>query len=149
MRSSEPKHCFYFDYTSQKEQSPINMLGSLLKQVAGGSREIPEKIVQAFKDRKRFLGGRGLQPSQILELPEITSSLQRTFLCIDALDECVAAHRLKILNSLRQVLQKPPGTRLFLAGGAHIRGEVEKGKKKSPCGSNSGFTHNSKEAGYH
>ena len=80
------------------------MLDSLLKQVAGGSREIPEKIVQAFKDQKRFLCGRGLQLSQILELLEITSSLQRTriFLCIDALDECVAVHRF-ILNSLRQV----------------------------------------------
>jgi len=81
------------------------MLGSLLKQMAGGSREIPEKIVQAFKDQKRFPGGRRLQLSQILELLEIASSLQRTFLCIDALDECVAVHRLKILNSLRQVLQ--------------------------------------------
>ena len=96
------------------------MLGFLLKQVAGRSREIPEKIVQAFKDQKRFLGGQELQLSQILELLEVTSSLQRTFLCIDALDEFVAVHRLKILNSLRQVLQKSPRTRLFLTRRAHI-----------------------------
>ena len=117
--------CFYFDYAAQKEQSPTNMLGSLLKQVVGGSNEIPEKIVQVFKDQKRFIGGRGLQLSQILELLEVASSLQRTFLCIDALDECVAVHRLKIIGSLRRVLQNSPRTRLFLTGRAHIRGEVE------------------------
>ena len=117
--------CFYFDYTSQKEQSPTNMLGSLLKQVVAGLEEIPEHIAQAFKGGKRFLGGRGLQLSQIVELLEITLSSQPTFLCIDALDECIAAHRLKVLGSLRQILQKSPDTRIFLTGRAHVRGEIE------------------------
>ena len=117
--------CFYFDYTSQKEQSPTNMLGSLLKQVVAGLEEIPEHIAQAFQGGKRFLGGRGLQLSQIVELLGITLSSQRTFLCIDALDECIAAHRLKVLNSLRQILQKSPDTRIFLTGRAHVRGEIE------------------------
>jgi len=117
--------CFYFDYASQKEQSPTNMLGSLLKQVVAGLEEIPEHIVQAFKGGKRFLGGRGLQLSQIVELLEITLSSQRTFLCIDALDECIAAHRLKVLSSLRQILLKSADTRVFLTGRAHVRGEIE------------------------
>ena len=117
--------CFYFDYASQKEQSPTNMLGSLLKQVVAGLEEIPEHILRAFKGEKRFLGGRGLQLSQIVGLLEITLSSQRTFLCIDALDECIAAHRLKVLSSLRQILQKSPDTRIFLTGRAHVRSEIE------------------------
>jgi len=117
--------CFYFDYASQKEQSPTNMLGSLLKQVVAGLEEVPEHILRAFKGGKRFIGGRGLQLSQIVELLETTLSSQRTFICIDALDECIAAHRLKVLSSLRQILQKSPNTRIFITGRAHVRGEIE------------------------
>jgi len=84
------------------------MLGSLSKWMVCGSKEISEKIVQVFMDRNRFIGGRGLQLSQILEFLEMASSLQRTFLCIDAMDRCVAVHRLKIISSLRRVLQNSP-----------------------------------------
>lgn len=101
------------------------MLGSLLKQIVSGLEEIPEKIMRAFTNQRRFVGGRGLQLSQIMELLEIALSSRRTFLCIDALDECVSVHRLKILSTLRQILQKSPDTRVFLTGRAHVRGEVE------------------------
>ena len=58
-------------------------------------------------------------------LQGITSSL-RTFVCIDALDECAAAHRVKLLNSLQQILETSPHTRIFIIGRPHVRGEVEK-----------------------
>ena len=118
--------CFYFDFAARKEQPATSMLGSLLKQVVGGMETIPEEISEAFQDQKKVIGGRGLQlPDIVKMLQSITSSL-RTFVCIDALDECVATHRVKLLNSLKQVLEKSPHTRIFITGRLHIRAEIEK-----------------------
>ena len=36
--------CFYFDFAAQKEQTATSMLGSLLKQIFGGTRRIQEDI---------------------------------------------------------------------------------------------------------
>lgn len=119
--------CFYFDYAAQKEQSPTTILGSLLKQVVGGWKRIPQEIVEAFEDQKKVIGGRGLRLHEIVEMLEIASSSQRTFICVDALDECVAAHRVKVLRSLNLILQRSPRTRIFLTGRAHIMGEIERG----------------------
>ena len=58
-------------------------------------------------------------------LQTITSS-QRTFVCIDALDECAAVHRVKVLNSLQQILEKSLRTRIFIIGRPYIRAEIEK-----------------------
>ena len=55
----------------------------------------------------------------------ITSSL-RTFVCIDALDECAAVHRVKLLNSLQRIIETSPHTRIFIIARPHVRAEVEK-----------------------
>jgi len=47
------------------------------------------------------------------------------FICIDALDECSAGHRMKLLGSRDQILRRTPSGRIFLTGRPHIRGEVE------------------------
>jgi len=118
--------CFYFDFAARKEQPATSMLGSLLKQVVGGMETIPEEISEAFQDQKKVIGGRGLQlPDIVKMLQSITSSL-RTFVCIDALDECAAIHRVKLLHSLKQILEKSPRTRIFITGRLHIRAEIEK-----------------------
>ena len=48
--------CFYFDYAARKEQSPINMLGFLLKQLASRFEPIPDAIVQEFQNQKKLIG---------------------------------------------------------------------------------------------
>jgi len=53
-----------------------------------------------------------------------TASEKPTFICIDALDECQAGYRAKILDSLNQILQRSPGTRVFATGRPHIEAEV-------------------------
>jgi len=118
--------CFYFDFAARKEQSVTNMLGSLLKQVVGGMANVPEGISRAFQEQRMAIGGRGPRlPDIVKMLQTITSSL-RTFVCIDALDECAAVHRVKLLDSLKQILEKSPLTRIFIIGRSHIRAEVEK-----------------------
>ena len=114
---------FYFDFSVQK-QSPASTMGTLLKQVVGGLEEIPEEISQAYQKQKKALGGRRPQLSDIVEMLQITSSKERTFICIDALDECVPEYRVKLLDSLNQILQKSPGTRIFVTGRPHIRPEI-------------------------
>ena len=118
--------CFYFDFAAQKEQSLTDVLGTLLKQVAGGLENISAKIVQAFRDQEKVIGGRKLGLVEIVEMLQDILASRRTFICIDALDECLDECRGKLLDSLKQILHKSPTTRIFLAGRLHIRDEVGK-----------------------
>ena len=118
--------CFYFDFAAQEEQSPTAILGSVLKQIVSGLDEIPEGIVKGFRDREKAIGGQGLALPEIVEFLQDISSSRCTSICIDALDECPAGHRVKFLDSLNQILQKSPGARIFLTGRPHIRAEIDK-----------------------
>ena len=118
--------CFYIDFAAREEQSPTNILGSLLQQILVGLGEIPDKINRTFQDHKKGIGGRKLQVTQIVKMLQTVTSLQPTFICVDALDECVEGHRPEILDSLRQILEKSPNTRMFLTGRRHIRGEIDR-----------------------
>jgi len=100
------------------------MLGSLLKQVVSGMGEVPGEIAQAYEDHKKVIDGRGLQLADIVRMLQTTVSEKPTFICIDALDECIARYRIKLLDSLNQILRRSPGTRLFITGRPHIRAEV-------------------------
>ena len=116
--------CFYFDFAAQNEQSPTSMLGSLLKQLVCGQEEIPEEISRAYRDQQNAIGGRELQLSGIVKMLQAISSKKPTFICIDALDECVEGHRVKLLDSLNQILQGSPSTRIFITGRQHVVPEI-------------------------
>ena len=118
--------CFYFDFAAQKEQSPTTVLSALLKQVVRGLERVPAKIAEAFREDKNTTGGRRLELGQVVEMLQDIASSRPTFICFDALDECVAEYRGKLLESLQQILHKSPSTRIFLAGRLHVRDEVEK-----------------------
>jgi len=122
--------CFYFDFAAQKEQSPASMLGALLKQLVSGLEEIPEEIPEeisrAYREQEKVLDGRGPQLADIVEMLQATASRKPTFICIDALDQCLAGYQGILLNSLRQILQKSPSTRIFITGRPHIEAEVGK-----------------------
>jgi len=116
--------CIYFDLAAQEEQSPAAILGSVLKQIVDGLREIPERIVKAFQDRGKAIGGQRLVLAEIVELLQDISSSRSTFICIDAIDECQARHRVKFLDSLNQILRRSPGVRIFVTGRPGVRDEV-------------------------
>ena len=101
-------------------------MGALLKQLVGGLEEIPEEISRAYQEQKKAIGGREPRLLDIVKMLQITSSQERTFICIDALDECVPDHRVKILDSLKKILDKSPGTRIFVTGRPHIQPEITK-----------------------
>ena len=116
--------CFYFDFAAQKEQSAVNMLGALLKQVVSGFEKIPKEIMVAFQRHQKVIGGRRLQLPEIVKLLGNISSRRRTFFCLDALDECAAPDLTRILLSLKDIIEMSPTTRAFLTGRPHISGEV-------------------------
>jgi len=118
--------CFYFDFAARNEQSPAGILGSLLKQLVFGLEEIPEEISKAYQHRKNAIGGQGFHISDILRMLQIMTSRKRAFICIDAIDECATEHQIKLLNSLGQLLQQSPRTRIFLTGRPHILLEIGK-----------------------
>jgi len=118
--------CFYLDFAARKEQSVAGILGSLVRQVVGGMEKVPEEITRAFEEQKLANAGRGPQlPDIVKMLQSITSSL-RMFVCIDALDECTAANRVKLLNSLQQILGLSSHIRIFMIARPHVRGEIER-----------------------
>ena len=116
--------CFYFDFAAQRDQSSTSMLGALLKQVVNGMEEVPGEIAKAYEDQKKVIGGRRPELSDILKMLQTISSKRLTFICIDALDECGPEHRVKVLDSLHQICQKSPGTRIFVTGRPHIQDEI-------------------------
>jgi len=125
MGGSAAVACFYFDFATPEEQSLATILGSVLRQVVSGIDEVPERIVKAFRDREKVIGGQRLALDEIVEFLQDMSSSRSTFICIDALDECPAGHRVKLLDSLHQILQMSPSARVFITGRPHIRSEVD------------------------
>jgi len=116
--------CFYFDFAAREKQSSVYVLGALLKQVVSGLEGVPEEIAQAYEDQKKVICGRKPQLVDIVKMLQATASRKRTFICIDALDECVAECRIKLLDSLDKILQGSPGTRIFVTGRPHVQDEV-------------------------
>ena len=118
--------CFYLDFAARNEQSPVNMLGSLLRELVSGQGGIPEVIARDYQKEKASIGGRGLQVSGILKMFQTIAATRRTFICVDALDECVLEHRMVVLQSLGRIPQESPNSRLFMTGRPHVRSEVER-----------------------
>jgi len=118
--------CFYFDFAARNEQLPVNVLGSLLRQLVSGLEGIPEAVVRSFRNQKKVIGGRELQVSGILKMFQVITTGKRTFICVDALDECVPEHRMLILESLGQIVRESVDTRIFMTGRSHVQSEVER-----------------------
>ena len=120
-----PVTCFYFDFAARKEQTATSMLGSLLKQMVSRKRGIPEEIWCALREQKDAISGRRPQLGDIVKMLQLIASSQRMFMVIDALDECTAVQRFRLFDSLQEILEKSPATRIFLTGRPHIRTEIK------------------------
>ena len=118
--------CFYFDFADRKEQSATRILGSLVKQVVSGMERIPDEISRAFQEQKNVIGGCGPPLADLVKMLQAVTFSQPTFVCVDALDECQGVPRARVLDSLKQILERSPGTRIFVTGRPHVRVEMEK-----------------------
>ena len=119
--------CLYCDFQDQEKQTTTNMIGALTKQLVNALGIVPSEIEEAFERAEREVGGRGLQVSETIKLLQAAlAPVKRTFICIDALDECPDKHLSQLLTSLNTISQASPDIRLFITGRPHIRGAVER-----------------------
>jgi len=119
--------CVYCDFQDHERQTAANMVGALTKQVVNALKMVPPEIEEEFKRAGSEIGGRGLQVVETVKLlGRALAPVNRTFICIDALDECSDKHLSQLLTSLQTVSQTSPGVRLFITGRPHTRSAVEK-----------------------
>jgi len=115
---------FYCDY-NQQEQTAINIMGAILKQLLVREEEV-EGVRKEFQKAKEKVGGRGLRlPDIVRILKQALTTLPRVFICIDALDECLHEHLLELLELLKDILRESPKTRIFLTGRPQVEAEVK------------------------
>jgi len=117
--------CFYFDFAARKEQTATSMLGSLLKQMVCRTAGVPEDIWRALREQREAVSGRKPQLGNIVKILQLITSSQRTFMVIDALDESTVVQRFRLFDSLKEILEKSPGARIFVTGRPHICPEIE------------------------
>ena len=110
----------YCDYLTQQEQTVINIMGAIWKQLVG-RREIPQDIREAFQE-----GRRPLLPDLVRMLRIAIASLPPVFICIDGLDECLPRNLPELLESLRDIVRESPKTRIFLTGRPHVRETIQR-----------------------
>ena len=118
--------CFYFDFAARREQTATSMLGSLLKQMIGRMDRVPEDISRALQEQKKAVSGRKPKLDDIIKMLQLITSSQPTFMVIDALDECTAVQRFRLLDSLKEIVDKSSDVRIFITGRPHIRAEIER-----------------------
>ena len=115
----------YCDYQAQKDQSAVNLIGALLKQVALRAPRVPSEIKSAFDESKQE-GGEGLRlPDMVKLFVKVIGSMGLVYLCVDAVDEILRHQRSAFLRALRQIIRDAPNVRLFLTGRPYVRGELD------------------------
>jgi len=117
--------CFYPDFAARKELSATDILGSLLKQIISGMKTVSGEISRGLQEQRNSIHGPVPQLVNIVQMLQLITSSQPVFLCIDALDECAGVELAKVLESLKQILEKSPGTRIFVTGRPHIQAKIE------------------------
>ena len=115
---------FYCDFRDQQEQTTANIMGAILKQLVA-REEVLGHMRTAFQKAERELDGRGLRLQDMVRmLKQAIATLPQVFICIDALDECLPRNLLELLESLKDILQESPRTRIFVTGRPHVEAEI-------------------------
>jgi len=124
---------FYCDHQAQKDQSAVNMIGSLLGQVVLGAAGIPEEIRRVFEESRQGAGRRLRLPDIVKLFVKIISSIELAYICIDAVDELLPLDRSEFLRALGQIIREAPNTRLFLTGRPNTCGEIVRHLPEGAC----------------
>ncbi|RPB00973.1 hypothetical protein L873DRAFT_720337 [Choiromyces venosus 120613-1] len=126
-RESTVVACFYFGFAAAKEHSVTGMLGYPLKQIINGLEDIPEEMGQIFRDHKKSSWLAGTTTSRYCEDATDRHVLKAyVFMHRRPRRMCGRALRQAFYrNSLKIILEKSPGTRIFVTGRPHIRVEIE------------------------
>jgi hypothetical protein len=128
-KSPERRACvayLYCDYRDEKNQTAINMIGALLKQVLSTlseSKSIPQDVFSLLQERWDKEKSFELDEVQQL-LAKTVRRLSKVYICVDALDECKAENRSTLLQSLATVAKECGQEcwfRIFTTGRLHVK----------------------------
>jgi Cdc6-like AAA superfamily ATPase len=102
----------YCNFRRQDEQSPTELLSSLLKQLVQGQLSVPESVKGLYERHKDK--ARPSFDEMLKVFHAVVADYSRTFIVIDALDECQVSGgvRSKLLSELFR-LQAQSGASLF------------------------------------
>ena len=115
---------FYCDFRDRQEQTAINIIGAILKQLLARG-EVLEHVGKTFQKAKKEIGGRGLRlPDIVRMLKHAVAALPKVFICIDALDECLPENLLELLRSMKDIIRESPRVRIFLTGRPQVEAEI-------------------------
>ena len=117
--------CLYCDYRDQGKQTLVNIMGSLLKQLLfyTGTSHILQDVIKLLAGMKRK--GQQIETADILQILKATlAQFNRSFICIDALDELQADVRKTLLETLHNISTTVGTVRFFLTGRPHIATEL-------------------------
>lgn len=92
----------YFDYREQNIQTPIDVLSSLIKQLALHQDCVPGKLQKLYDELERREGKPSIQQLSDVIMSLLTS-FNRVHLVFDAMDECNITHRTVLLPLLHRM----------------------------------------------
>ena len=104
----------YCDHASSDRHTVTAIIGAILRKLL--TREALRDIQEADREGRELL----LQDMMRI-LRTAIASLRQAFICIDALDECPPENLPELLESLRDIVQEFPRTRIFLTGRHHVQ----------------------------
>ncbi|KAI9812194.1 MAG: hypothetical protein M1827_004860 [Pycnora praestabilis] len=108
---------FYYDYRDQQNQTPANVIASILKQLAAFRSPLPNSIVDFHNHFERQRDSIQLKDLEAA-LSRLAGEFRQTFIVIDALDECEGGrHRGSILGILRGLQRS--GVKIFATSRPH------------------------------
>lgn len=111
----------YCDYRDQQEQTTMNLVGAMLKQLLATLSAIPQETTTMYEQKYRQ-GRQSLEGSDAIALFHSTcGAFDRTYICFDALDECKDMEPL--LNTLQEM---PSSVRIFTTSRKHIQKVVQR-----------------------
>ncbi|KAF8432861.1 hypothetical protein BGX38DRAFT_226934 [Terfezia claveryi] len=119
--------CLYADYRDWNNQTLVHILGCFLHQLLTSADllHVQNQVIEILKGVKKRNTKVELG-DMFTMLKLISTQLDSTFFCIDALDELEPQTRRRLLDILSNELQLGTrATRLFLTGRPHMQSEVQ------------------------
>ena len=112
----------YCDYRDKTNQTVANILGSLLQQLLITAPLVPAGIIallESIQRKKQIVEAEDV--SQMLKI--LLPQLNRSFICLDALDELAPRTRFALLKAFHADFGN---VHIFLTGRPHIQPEVDR-----------------------
>lgn len=131
----------YCDYRDKKQQTTLNIVRGLLSQAIVKTNNVPKKLISTLLEKKQKQDNLNMEGA-LEALSELLRGFGKTFICIDALDECEEGNRWDLLRSLKGLMDLTPDSassahplavRLFISGRPPMEEYINTHPAIGPC----------------